>query len=261
LTLTVEVEGQTAVRDSVSSIVASQTVDAIFQGGVVSAASFARAPSPLGLGSLASIFGTKIAGSTTSATRVPLPISMAGVSVTVGGIPAPLLALNAGTSDQINVQIPFELSGASQAEVVVNNNGQMTAAERIFLGTAPALFTLSQDGTGAAAILHADFSPVTASRPAAAGEMILLFGTGFGEVTPSVPSGSATQGISRVSALVRATISGLDAPVQFAGLAPGFVGLYQVNVMVPAGVASGDQRVTVTVGGVSATGRTTVGLR
>lgn len=262
LTLTVEVEGQTTVRDSVSSIVAAQSANAIFQGGVVSAASFARAPSPLGLGSLASVFGLKIAGSTTAASRIPLPTSMAGVSVTVGGVPAPLLALSAGTtSDQINIQIPFELSGISQAEVVVSNNGQITAAERVFLGTAPALFTMSQDGSGVGAILHADFSPVTPSRPVVPGEMILLFGTGFGEVSPPAASGAATQGLSRVNAPVRATISGVDAPVLFAGLAPGFVGLYQVNVMVPAGLISGDQRVNVTVGGVSATGRTTVGMR
>lgn len=91
--------------------------------------------------------------------------------------------------------------------------------------------------------------------------MILLFGTGFGEVSPPVASGAATQGLSRVVAPVRATISGTDAPVLFAGLAPGFVGLYQVNVMVPAGLGSGDQRINVMVGGVSATGRTTIGVR
>ncbi len=148
----------------------------VFQGGMVSAASFAESPTPLAPGSLVSLFGRRIAGRGAAARSLPLPSSLAGVSVTVGGIPAPLLSATSGPLDQINFQVPFELDGAAQADVVVNNNGVLSVQETIALApSVPALFTVSQTGIGAAAALHgADFSAVTAGRPAAAREVILL---------------------------------------------------------------------------------------
>ena len=177
------------------------------------------------------------------------------------GLPAPILTASAGASDQINLQVPFELSGAAQAELVVRNSGTISGAETISLGAAPALFTVSQTGQGAAACLHADFTAVTTGKPAAAGEVILLFATGLGAVSPPVSTGASATVLTRVTGNVQSRIGGQPAQVLFAGLAPGFAGLYQINVMVPPGTASGDQLVTVSVNGVSATGRATVAVK
>ncbi len=264
LTLTGSVDAglATTLNFAVSGDMEPATPTLIFQGGAVSAASFAVSPTPLASGSLMSVFGLGIAGNGGAAARVPLPRSLGGVSVTIGGVPAPLLVAAAGAQDQINLQIPFELEGVAQADVVVNNNGVLSTAETISLGPAvPALFTFSQTGAGAGAILHANFSAVNSGSPAAAGEVVLLYATGLGAVSPPVSTGAAATALAKVTGNVQVTFGGVPAEVQFAGLAPGFVGLYQINVKVPAGVASGDALVVVSVGGTPATGRATIAMR
>ena len=114
----------------------------------------------------------------------------------------------------------------------------------------PALFTLNAQGTGAAAALHTDYSVVTSSNPARPGETILLFATALGEVQPSPGSGEVAGNNSRVAADVRVNIGGLGAKADFVGLAPGFAGLYQINVAVPGGLSRGDAALAVTAGGI-----------
>ena len=263
LTGTAEVGGQTASAFGVFGDMESAAglLTVIFQNGAVSAASFSPAPTPIAPGSLVSLFGLNLAAEPVAATTLPLPQSLDGVRVTVGGFPAPLLSL-AAESGQINLQIPFELEGQSQAEVIVNNNGVLSQPETVSIGAAPALFTLSQDGIGPAAAQHdSDSSNVTAGRPATAGEVIRLYATGLGAVQPGVESGAAPGGLSRAAGTVTVTIGGQTAEAQFAGLAPNFAGLYQINVRVPAGVAAGDASVVVSVDGTPATGRATVAVR
>ncbi|MCZ6492292.1 MAG: hypothetical protein O7A06_17395 [Acidobacteria bacterium] len=234
----------------------------IFPAGAVNTASFAASPTPLAPGALMSLFGTGLAGSGGVATTIPLPRSLGGVSVSIGGFSAPLLAAVGGNTDQINLQVPFELDGLSQAEVVVNNNGVLSAPETIALGPAvPALFTLSQTGAGSGAIFHGDFAPVDAANPAAAGEVILLFATGLGAVEPSVSTGDAAAGLTTVSGSVQVNIGGQPATVDFAGMAPGFVGLYQINARVPAGIPAGEATVAISVDGILSTGSATVAVR
>ncbi len=145
----------------------SGTLTVIFPAGAVNTASFAASPTPLAPGALMSLFGTGLAGSGGLATSIPLPQSLGGVSVSIGGFSAPLLAAVRGNTDQINLQVPFELDGLSQAEVLVNNNGVLSAPETIALGPAvPALFTLSQTGQGSGAIFHSNFAPASMPRPA-----------------------------------------------------------------------------------------------
>ena len=209
-----------------------------------------------------SLFGTGLAGSGGLATSIPLPQSLGGVSVSIGGFSAPLLAAVRGNTDQINLQVPFELDGLSQAEVLVNNNGVLSAPETIALGPAvPALFTLSQTGQGSGAIFHSNFAPVNASNPAAAGEVIVLYATGLGAVDPAVETGNATDGLTTVTGNVQVNIGGQPATVDFAGMAPGFVGLYQINVRVPAGIPSGEVPVEISVDGILSTGSATVAVR
>jgi len=249
-----------AVSGDVESAAVSPSL--VFQGGGVSAASFAPSPTPLAPGSLMSVFGRGIAGAGGSARSVPLPTSLSGVSVTIGGVPAPLVvAIPAASSsgyDQINVQAPFELAGVIQADIVVNNNGVISVPETISIGTAPALFTASQTGDGPGAFLHADNSPVDATRPVTVGEILQLYATGLGLLKTPISTGAASPGTDEVASSVTATIGGVPATVRYAGSAPGWVGLYQINVVVPAGVAGDNVPVVVSVDGSPATGRAVI---
>lgn len=181
--------------------------------------------------------------------------------VTIGGIPAPLIVAD-GASGQINLQVPFELQGASQADIMVNNNGSFSVPATVMLASAsPAIFTLSQNGTGPGAILHSDYSVVSSSSPAHGGEVLLIYATGLGAVQNSVADGAAASGPDSVTNAVTVQIGGQVAAVQYAGLAPGFAGLYQINVTVPQGVASGDALVVVQGNGVSGSGQATVAVQ
>jgi uncharacterized protein (TIGR03437 family) len=161
------------------------------------------------------------------------------VRVTLGGVPVPLLYADGG---QINGQIPFELTPGTTVSLVVSVRGVAAPPDEVTVAPAqPGIFTLDQSGTGQGAILNTSFELVDAARPAAAGEIVQVFCTGLGTAAPAVASGAAAPSdpLARVTNPVTATVGGINAPVQFAGLAPGFVGLYQVNVQVPAGVAPG----------------------
>ena len=100
--------------------------------------------------------------------------------------------------------------------------------------------------------------PSTLASPARAGEVILLYASGLGVVNPALQTGALAASASVVGN-VTVTIGGQAATVQYAGTAPGFAGLYQLNVVVPSG-ASGDALVVVSVDGVPATGRATVSM-
>jgi len=104
-------------------------------------------------------------------------------------------------------------------------------------------------GVGYAAAQHvADYSLITPSNPAKVGESIILYGTGFGDVTPAVPDGgpgSSTPPYSTTSNTISVFIDGIQAQVGFAGLTPQLIGLYQLNVTVPTGVSTGDVSVDV----------------
>ena len=258
-----ELSGQTASSFAVSGDLesASGLPTVIFQNGAVSAASFATGPVPIAPGSLVSLFGLNVATDAATASRVPLPDKLAGVSITIGGVPARLITL-APDSGQINLQVPFELEGQAQAEIVVNNNGVLSQPEAIPIGAAPALFTLSQDGVGPGAFLHSSNAAlITSDNPATAGEVIQLYATGLGAVQPLVDTGDAPSGLSTAAGKVSATIGGQAADILFAGLAPNFAGLYQINVRVPAGVPAGNALLVVSVDGTPATGQATLAVK
>jgi uncharacterized protein (TIGR03437 family) len=263
LTGSAELGGQAAPAFGVLGDLESGRVPptVIFQNGAVSAASFSPGPAPLAPGSLVSLFGWSVAANSAAASALPLPESLGGVRVTVGGIPARLHSVSS-ERDQINFQVPFGLNGQAQAEIVVNNSGVLSQPETVFLGVTPALFTVSADGTGAAAAQHnSDSSAVTSSNPASAGEIIRLYATGLGAVQPSVDDGAAPTGLSTTVGAVTVTIGGQPAAVEFAGAAPNFAGVYQINARVPDGLSAGDAAVVVSVDGTPATGQATLAVR
>jgi trimeric autotransporter adhesin len=243
----VDSSGTVYFSDSQNNVVRSlkPQTPAVASGGVVNAASFGRGLSP---GALATIFGSNFTGVNLSATAATLPLGsdLGGVSVLVNGVAAPVLYENSG---QINFQIPWETK-AGTATLTVSTNGYASSQVNItVLPAAPGLFF-----NGSRAIVeNSNFSLNSSGNPAAAGSTIMAYLTGAGAVSnqPADGAAAASNPLSDVSSAVAATIGGKAASVSFAGLAPGFVGLWQVNITVPSGLTSGDQPLVVTAAGQS----------
>jgi adhesin/invasin len=126
--------------------------------------------------------------------------------------------------------------------------------------SSPAVFTASENGIGDGAIRHADFSLVTSSSPAVPGETILVYVTGLGTVTPTVADGEGAPSspLSSVNKTPYVGIGGQYVTPSFAGLSPGFAGLYQMNVVVPTGSGTGDVALSVVVPGLVAASSATI---
>jgi len=228
---------------------------AVNAGGMVNGATFgAQAPAA---GSIVSLFGTNLALSAASAQTAPLPTTLAGASVQLNGIAAPLFYVS---PTQMNLQIPWQLAGQTQASVVVSVSGVATAPQTVNLSAyGPGIFTVNQTGSGQGAVLIAGTAAVAAptgvvpgARPANRGEYISIYCTGLGPVnnTPASGAKAPTSPLSSTSTLPTVTVGGLSAVVTFSGLAPSFVGLYQVNAQVPDTAVPGDAvPVTLSIGG------------
>lgn len=209
-------------------------------GSIVNGASFA-AGAPVSPGSIASLFGLGLAVADLDGLLTRGPGESGGTQVRVGGVAAPLYAVH---DSQINFQVPTSLTGSSATLEVVSPNGSETTTISL-AAVAPGVFSFSSDGKGPGAILHANFTPVTDQNPASAGEVVLIYLTGLGATTPPVADGVLAP---TAPAVVRptVTIGGRTATVDYAGTAPGFAGLYQINAAVPAGTPAGNQSVIVT---------------
>ncbi|MEO8370202.1 MAG: protease pro-enzyme activation domain-containing protein [Candidatus Solibacter sp.] len=221
---------------SLTVTVASTTPPAIT--GLANGASFRQAFAP---GMVLTVFGTNLSDTVWSAAAVPLPAQNAGVSVTIGGIAAPLFYTSPG---QLNVQIPYEAPLNQALPLVVSNNGRAGSATLTLGAAAPGIFF---DGSGA-------LLPVQSVKR---GGVVTLYLTGPGAVSPAVATGAAPPAGSTVSQLpvpaqsLGVTIGGVAATVSFAGIPTGLVGVMQVNLQVPANAPLGTIPVIVTVGGVA----------
>ena len=210
----------------------------IHSGGVVSAASFLPAPAPLVPGSLVSVFGDHLAALVRASDSFPLPSSLEeGAAFFFDDIPAPILY---SSPSQMNLQVPFELEGRSRTTFRIVRNGRTTLSSELPLAQAgPAVFSTSGSGTGQGAVLHSDSGILSdANHPASRREILSIYATGLGPVQPSVPSGTSSPASATVS-LPEVTIGGVSARVLYSGLAPGYAGLYQINVEVPEAAPSG----------------------
>ena len=215
------------------------------QNAVTNAASYrtdAVAP-----GAIVSLFGASLSAGTNQFSATPLPPTLGDTSVTFNGIPAPLYF---ASPKQVNAQLPFEVAAGSAIAEVTSTSG--IALTQLTVATAgPGIFTRNGTGTGDAAVLDAvTYAPVTSSQPIAAGAYLGIFCTGLGAVTPvtttgAVPANPLPQTTVKPSVL----IDGQPANLLWAGLAPGFVGLYQVNVQVPATLTTGTHQLQLVVNG------------
>jgi uncharacterized protein (TIGR03437 family) len=199
--------------------------------GVINAASFAPPGNPISPGQFVTLFGTGLAKSNQTAAP-PYPASLNGVSVLINNKPAPLYFVSPG---QLNVLVPYATTGPTATIVVQNSSGNSNTVTVPVAATSPGIYALDQSGSGGGAILHADFSPVNAAKPAIGGETVLIYLTGLGTVTQPVADGTAGTGsaLHTADAEVVVYVGGQQAKVEFKGLAPGFPGLYQLNVTLP----------------------------
>jgi uncharacterized protein (TIGR03437 family) len=217
---------------------------------VVNAASFHPSGAP---GAAMTIFGTALSDSTYQALTYPLPTQLGPTTVTVNGSLVPLYYVS---PTQINFQMP---TGAPVTNVQVAVN-VANSVSKLLLIAQPHTSTLTVVDPGLfitagnrAAALNQDLSVNTEATPQPAGALILLFITGQGPLTPPLSDGMAAPAnpLSMIAGTVGVTIGGMQAQVIYAGVAPGFAGLSQINAVIPAGLAPGDQPAFVTVNGVS----------
>ncbi len=209
-------------------------------GGIINAAS--GGTNGLAPGALITIFGSNLAGATRSAGPGDLlPDELGGTVVRIGPFRARLLYVS---PTQINAQVPVELTDATAAVRVLVGAQESAAVTLNTLPFDPGLFTTTgQPGGPAAGLRASDFGAISAASPAQRGSVIILYATGLGPVTPSVSSGqfgASREPLNRTVVTPEVRIGDRPARVLFSGLAPNFVGLYQVNAEIPADVPTGE---------------------
>ena len=181
-------------------------------------------------GSLVTIFGSKLAQSTASAKGLPLPTRLAGTVVTVGDLEleAPLYFVSSG---QINAQLPFEALGSVLPIVVTTAEGRSRPILLTPAVSGPGIFTQSGDGKGKAVAFGPDLRPLDTAK---AGIPMILYATGLGPTDPPILSGAegvSNEPLNRVVNMPEVMVGEFPARVDFAGMAPGFAGVYQLNVV------------------------------
>jgi len=238
----------------------------VVPGGVVNAASFAK-DQAVTAGSLVSIFGTSLASGLALADSIPLSTALGDVqSVTFNNIPAPLIFVS---DTQINAQLPWEVAGSAAASVVVNRGSGSSAAAAVPIGAfSPGIFSV-QFGVGQAIAFFSDGTlaapvgsiPGLATRPAKAGDTVVIFATGLGAVDPPAQTGRQPGTLTKTTTTPVVLIGGVQAHVDFSGLSPQFPGVNQINVVVPQGITPGDAvPLQLQVGGITTTDQVTIAL-
>jgi uncharacterized protein (TIGR03437 family) len=228
----------------------------ITSGAVISAFT-ALAP-----GSVISIYGSRLAESTLNAATLPLPKQLVDTQVFIAGtsggtstglINLPLYFVSEG---QVNALVPFEVNVNTSLQLLVQRGSTYSLPVPVDMAPAqPAAFSATglSGGPGLILVYPANGGPAhlaTLSAPANPGDTIVLYCAGLGAVSPAVADGAAPSGLSNTVSTAKVTIGGQQAKVAFAGLAPGFAGLYQVNAVVPSGTQTGTSvPVTLTIGG------------
>ncbi len=218
-------------------------------------------------GEIIAIFGTNLGSSPpvflTLTSNGLVSTTLGNTSVTFDGVSAPLIY---ASPTQVNAIVPYEVAGKTTTTMVVTNNGVKSASQQIQVVSAtPAIFTLSQTGSGQGAILNQNGSVNGTATPAAKGSIVAIYATGGGQLKPIGVTGTVTPTTGTFPSLVgnvSVTIGGAPAQITYSGSAPGLVsGAVQINAVVPTGAASGNQPVVVTVGSASGPTNVTVAVQ
>jgi uncharacterized protein (TIGR03437 family) len=174
-----------------------------------------------------------------------LPVSLDGVSVTIDGKPA---FVEYVSPTQVNVQAPTD-SATGAVSVVVTNNGIASAPATAQLQTAAPAFFMGA-GNNVSASLIPGYTPVSAAAPAMPGDLVVLWGTGFGPTIPPAPAGVVVSGAPATSTPPIVTVGGVQVPVISSVLITGTAGLYQITIQLPANVPTGALALQASIGGV-----------
>jgi uncharacterized protein (TIGR03437 family) len=238
----------------------------ILPSGVISAGNYGGFP-VIAPATWIEIFGINLATTRsgiwqkTDFTGTAAPTELAGTKVTVAGKPAYVYYVSPG---QVDVQVPSGVPSGTQPLVVTTAGGNSLNYSITVNATQPGLlappaFILKGAQNVVALfsntltyVLPINVAGVVTAR-ARPGDSITLYGIGFGPVTPDIPAGQIVQQTNDLQSQLQISFAGVAAKVTYAGLAPGYVGLYQFNVVVPAVAASDSVPVTFTLGGLKGT--------
>jgi uncharacterized protein (TIGR03437 family) len=242
-------------KQDVVMALAGKSVSLLLNGGkppVVSSLNNAAsmAVAPVVPGSLMTVFGSSFAYAS-GTTQPGAPVAVNGVAETLFGLTIQANGINAplfyASPEQANVQIPWELAGQSQATLLVTRNGVTRSLTVPVAPYAPGLFSMNQSGHAQAAALIGSTAVVAApagafpgSRPIHAGEYLSLYGTGLGAVRNSQITNQRPECCVPTTTTPVVTVGGMPATVQFSGLAPTLLGVYQVNILIPPDAPHGD---------------------
>jgi uncharacterized protein (TIGR03437 family) len=217
-----------------------------YVSAVVNAGSFLL-PGLVAPGTMVSIFGTGLADGQSQVFSTPFPNSLQGAQFRVRGVPLPLFYASSG---QVNAIMPIGLTADVRDQlIVVRDTTQSAPVDLLVADTAPGVFTVNSQGTGQGAVLVGGTSQIAApvgsipgalTGPATAGQTVSIFLAGMGTVSNPPADGSPSTGTSLTTVTPVVNIGGVPATVSYSGLAPGEVGLYQLNVLVPAGTMTGN---------------------
>jgi len=226
-------------RNITGSLSLTKDPPLLTSGSVGSAANFV-AYSPLSPGGIISIYGDRLADATLSNASLPLPNQLSNTQVYIAGQSVPLFFVS---KTQINALVPFGINANTRQQILVQNEATYSQPVPVDVGPAqPAAFL---SGGNTIAVAYRGSAPgflVNAGSPARTGDVLVIYCSGLGITDQAIGDGEAspTSPLAQTKDPVSVSIGGKAAGVQFSGLAPGFVGLYQVNVVVPGGVTPGN---------------------
>jgi len=195
---------------------------------------------PVAPGGLVTVWGTHLSPLNASTSEIPVPTALAETCLTVNGVPLPMLF---ASPKQINAQMPFEVDG-SATMVLHTPGGTSNNFNFTILPTAPSVFRSGTAGpdTGIATVVRASNNKLaTLSNPIHRGDTIVIYATGLGRTIPPVNTGFAApqDQLARVITQPEVSLGGVALPVLYAGMAPGEVGVYQINATVPSWTPKG----------------------
>ena len=197
-------------------------------------------------GELVTLIGAEFSATAASAQGSPLPLTLAGTSVTVGGISAPLLYVS---PTQINFQVPYNIP-QSDVAIVVERGSQPGASRTVSVNAVTPGIFLNGNYTAPLVAHASDYSLVTPQNPAHAGEYLVVFCAGLGITNPAIPSGTAAAGPTPTvgNTVLESDSSSVSL---YSGLAPGYPGLYQVNFQLSATETPGAHAISLYTAGYS----------
>ena len=246
-------DGQTVPIQAATAVVqisTSGSTGSLQSQGIFNAASLLSGP--VGPGEIVTLLGSLALGSTSSS---PSPILL------FNGVPAPVIYSG---GNQVNAIVPFGIALGGAVNVELRSPAQQIAMVSVpTAAAAPAIFTQTATGTGPGAILNQDGTVNSFANPAPRNSIIMVYGTGFGALTPQAIDGQIATAPATTTLPVTATIGGIPADVTYAGAAPGLIaGAVQINVRIPAAAAPDlSAPISLTIGSATTPSGVTVSIR